>query len=81
MEVRLLSRSNEVLAIRRTDAAGQVQFESNLTRGEGGLSPALIGRQCRRGLRLPQPEEPAFDLSDRGVAGRKAPDRRSTRSS
>ena len=42
IEVRLLSRSNEVLAIKRTDANGQVQFEANLTRGEGGLSPALL---------------------------------------
>ena len=57
IEVRLMSRSNEVLAIKRTDANGHVQFEANLTRGEGGLSPALAGRRGQqRRLRLPQPE-------------------------
>ena len=74
MEVRLLSRSNEVLAIRRTDANGQVQFESNLTRGEGGLAPALIVASAAADYAFLSLKSPAFDLSDRGVAGRKAPD-------
>ncbi len=74
MEVRLLSRSNEVLAIKRTDANGQVQFESNLTRGEGGLSPALIVASAAADYAFLSLKSPAFDLSDRGVAGRKAPD-------
>ena len=41
-EVRLLSRANEVLAVRRTDGEGRVSFEANLARGEGGAAPALL---------------------------------------
>jgi len=73
IELRLLSRSNEVLAIKRTDANGQAQFESNLTRGEGGLSPALIVASAAADYAFLNLKSPAFDLSDRGVAGRKAP--------
>ena len=74
IEVRLLSRSNEVLAIKRTDANGQVQFEANLTRGEGGLSPALVVASASADYAFLNLKSAAFDLSDRGVAGRKAPD-------
>ena len=42
IEVRLMSRSNEVLATKRTDATGLVHFEAGLTRGEGGLAPAAL---------------------------------------
>ena len=42
LEVRLLSRSNEVLATKKTDSNGKVSFEQNLTRGEGGAAPALL---------------------------------------
>jgi uncharacterized protein YfaS (alpha-2-macroglobulin family) len=41
-EVRLMARNNEILATRRTDAAGHAVFEAGLSRGEGGLSPALV---------------------------------------
>ncbi len=74
VEVRLLSRSNEVLAARRTDGAGRVSFEANLTRGEGGAAPALLVASEPKGdyafLNL---KAPAFDLGDRGVAGRVVP--------
>ena len=59
---------------RRTDAAGHALFEPGLVRGEGGLAPALIIASDPRGdyafLSL---KSPAFDFSDRGVAGRVAP--------
>jgi hypothetical protein len=42
LEVRLLSRNNEVLATKKTDSSGKVSFEANLTRGEGGSAPALL---------------------------------------
>jgi alpha-2-macroglobulin len=71
VEVRLLARSNEVLATRTTDAAGLARFEAGLTRGEGGLSPAMVVAAEPKGdyafLNL---KAPAFDLTDRGVAGR-----------
>jgi len=70
-EVRLLARNNEILATRKTDEAGHVLFEAGLARGEGGLSPALVtvtGEQADYAfLSL---KSNAFDLSDRGVAGR-----------
>ena len=57
VEVRLLSRSNEVLATKRTSDAGHVQFEAGLTRGEGALAPAmLIATDSPRRLRVPQPQ-------------------------
>ena len=49
-------------------------FEAGLARGEGGLAPALLIAERRKGdyafLSL---KAPAFDLTDRGVAGRDAP--------
>lgn len=74
VEVRLIARSNEVLATRASDADGAVRFEPGLARGEGGLAPAMIvaadpaGDYAFLSLR-----GPSFDLSDRGVAGRAAP--------
>jgi len=72
-EVRLIARNNEVLAVRATDAAGTARFEAGLARGEGGLAPALIVATDASGdyafLNL---KGPAFDLTDRGVAGRPA---------
>ena len=72
-EVRLIARNNEVLAARTTDAAGMVRFEAGLARGEGGLAPALVVATDASGdyafLNL---KGPAFDLTDRGVAGRPA---------
>jgi hypothetical protein len=74
IELRLVSRSNEVLATRRTDGNGHVQFEAALTSGEGGAAPAMVTAADAQGdyafLSL---TASAFDLSDRGVSGRAAP--------
>jgi alpha-2-macroglobulin len=74
IEMRLVSRSNEVLATRRTDGNGHVQFEAALTSGEGGAAPAMVTAADAQGdyafLSL---TASAFDLSDRGVSGRAAP--------
>ncbi|HXW24068.1 MAG TPA: alpha-2-macroglobulin [Xanthobacteraceae bacterium] len=73
IEVRLVARNNEVLAVKTTDAAGAARFEAGLARGEGGLAPALVVASDPSGdyafLSL---KTPAFDLTDRGVAGRPA---------
>jgi uncharacterized protein YfaS (alpha-2-macroglobulin family) len=73
-DIRLIARNNEVMATRRTDAAGHALFEPGLARGEGGLAPALLVASDPRGdygfLNL---QAPAFDFSDRGVAGRAVP--------
>ena len=71
IEVRLIARNNEVLATRTTDAAGLARFEAGLARGEGGSAPAMLVAADPAGdyafLNL---KTPAFDLTDRGVAGR-----------
>ncbi len=73
-DIRLVARNNEVMATRRTDASGHALFEPGFTRGEGGLSPALLVASDPRGdygfLSL---KAPAFDFSDRGVTGRAVP--------
>ncbi|MBI5132364.1 MAG: alpha-2-macroglobulin family protein [Rhodopseudomonas palustris] len=73
-EVRLIARNNEILATRKTDDSGHVLFEAGLSRGEGGLSPALLTVTGEKAdyafLSL---KSNAFDLSDRGVSGRAVP--------
>ncbi|MGA9444382.1 MAG: alpha-2-macroglobulin, partial [Methyloceanibacter sp.] len=58
----------------RTDANGAVTFAPGLSRGKGGLAPALLVTTGANGdyafLSL---KTPGFDLTDRGVAGRDAP--------
>ena len=74
VEVRLLSRANEILARKRTSDTGHVQFEANLTRGEGSLAPAmLIASDSKGDYAFLNLKSPAFDLSDRGVSGRAVP--------
>ncbi len=74
VEIRLVARNNEVLAVKRTDGEGAVTFEPGLSRGEGGLAPAMLVASAAAGdyafLNL---TSQAFDLTDRGVAGRDAP--------
>src|SRR5215510_3816679 len=73
-EVRLLSRGNEVLASKRTDETGHVQFEANLARGEGALAPAmLIASDSGGDYAFLNLKTPGFDLTDRGVSGRAVP--------
>jgi uncharacterized protein YfaS (alpha-2-macroglobulin family) len=70
IEVRLIARNNEVLATRTTDANGFARFESGLARGEGGLSPAMLIADGKGDYAFLSLKGPAFDLTDRGVAGR-----------
>ena len=45
VELRLIARNNEVLAVKKSGADGTVTFEPGLARGEGGLSPAMLDRR------------------------------------
>ncbi len=73
IEVRLISRANEVLATRRTDASGHVQFEAGLANGEGASAPALLSVNDAQGdFAFLSLTTTAFDLTDRGVSGRPA---------
>jgi uncharacterized protein YfaS (alpha-2-macroglobulin family) len=74
IDVQLVSRANEVLAVRKTDASGRATFEANLTRGEGGAAPAmLVAAEAKGDYAFLSLKSPAFDLSDRGVMGRQTP--------
>ncbi len=73
VEVRLMARNNEVLAVRPTDFNGHVHFDAGLTRGEGGLSPAAVVASGSADYAFLSLKSPGFDLSDRGVAGRTTP--------
>jgi len=73
-EVRLIARNNEVLAAAKTDAGGNVLFDAGLQNGEGGDAPALVVAQSAAGdYSFVDLTQPAFDLTDRGVAGREPP--------
>ncbi len=73
VEVRLMSRGNEVLATKKTDSNGRIAFEAGLSRGEGASSPAmLIASDAKGDYAFLSLKAPAFDLSDRGVSGRPA---------
>src|SRR5437764_3265607 len=73
-EVRLVARNNEILATRKTDDSGHVLFEAGLARGEGGLSPALLTvTSDKADYAFLSLKTSAFDLTDRGVAGRETP--------
>src|SRR5262245_44272537 len=74
-EVRLVARNNEILAIRKTDDSGHVLFEAGLARGEGGLSPAMLTvTGDKADYAFLSLKTNAFDLTDRGVAGREVPE-------
>ena len=74
IEVRLIARNNEVLAVRPTDQNGFAHFDAGLTRGEGGGAPAAIVASASGDYAFLSLKSPAFDLSDRGVGGRAVPD-------
>jgi uncharacterized protein YfaS (alpha-2-macroglobulin family) len=74
IELRLVSRGNEILATRKTDGSGQALFETGLASGEGGAAPALLAAADSAGdFAFLSLKTPAFDLTDRGVGGRPAP--------
>ncbi len=73
VEIRLLARNNEILAVKKTDAAGRVRFDPGLARGTGGLAPGLlIGTDNVGDYNFLDLSQTAFDLTDRGVKGREA---------
>ncbi len=72
--VKLVARNNEILATSTTDERGYIHFNAALTRGEGGLQPAvLVAQNGPTDYAFLDLAGGAFDLSDRGVEGRAAP--------
>ncbi|RFP91032.1 alpha-2-macroglobulin family protein [Rhodobacteraceae bacterium 63075] len=73
-EVQLISRANRVLGTAVTGADGQATFSAALTAGSSGSAPAMVlARNGEEDMAFLSLTDPAFDLSDRGVAGRNAP--------
>ncbi|WP_372622991.1 alpha-2-macroglobulin family protein [Falsiroseomonas sp.] len=74
VRVALLARNNDILAEAVSGADGLVRFNAALLRGEGPLAPvalhAFAGDEDFAALDL---QSAAFDLSDRGAAGRPHP--------
>lgn len=74
VELTLLARNNEVLGTAGTNDEGRVIFNPGLTRGEGGLVPAVLtAKQGDSDFVFLDMARAGFDLSDRGVEGRAAP--------
>lgn len=74
VELTLLARNNEILGTATTDAEGRATFNPGLTRGEGGMVPAvLMAASGDSDFVFLDMTRAGFDLSDRGVAGRATP--------
>lgn len=73
-KVKLVAVNNEILGEATTDANGEAIFAPGLARGEGGRAPQLVTAETDGGdYAFLDVTKPAFDLTDRGVAGRQAP--------
>ena len=72
--IRLVARNNEILGTAKTDSRGYVRFDPGLKRGEGGQAPAVLVAETPDGdYAFLDMSTAAFDLTDRGVAGRTEP--------
>ena len=74
VELKLVARNNEVLAAKTTGADGRVDFDPGLARGKGGEVPGLLVATLGSDYNFLSLTQNAFDLTDRGVGGRDAPD-------
>src|SRR5271169_4512353 len=73
VEMRLIARNNEVLAVRKTGADGRVDFDPGLSRGVGGSALGLLVASLGNDYGFLNLTQSPFDLTDRGVSGRDAP--------
>ncbi len=71
--LKLVARNNEVLAVKTTGADGRVDFDPGLARGKGGSAPGLLVATLGDDYGFLNLAQNAFDLTDRGVAGRDPP--------
>src|SRR5271167_1583001 len=73
VEMRLIARNNEVLAVRKTGAVGRADFDPGLSRGVGGSALGLLVASLGDDYGFLNLTQSPFDLIDRGVSGREAP--------
>ncbi len=75
VSVKLYARNNEELASADTNANGRVNFAPGLMRGtDGKTATAIMASSSNGDFAFLDLTRPAFDLSDRGVGGRLAPE-------
>jgi len=76
VKLKLVARNGDVLGEAKTDANGYARFDAGLVKGQGGKAPALLTAEAGdTDYAFLDMNGGAFDLSDRGVAGRDAPGR------
>jgi hypothetical protein len=74
LKLSLVARDNDEVAKVVTDADGRAHFDSGLIQGPGGATPRAVMAYGDDGdFNFADITRPAFDLSDRGVAGRALP--------
>jgi len=73
-KLRLIAVNNEILGETTTDADGVGRFEPGLARGTGGTAPQLVVAETDEDYAFIDLSRAAFDLTDRGVDGRPAPE-------
>lgn len=73
VEVALVSRGNVELARVTTDGSGKASFDAGLIRGTGADEAVMALAYAGQDFTFLDLRRPAFDLSDRGVAGRATP--------
>jgi uncharacterized protein YfaS (alpha-2-macroglobulin family) len=74
VDLRLYARNNSELGRAVSAADGHARFDPGLLRGSGGREPAVVMAYGANGdFNFLDLTRPAFDLNDRGVAGREAP--------
>jgi uncharacterized protein YfaS (alpha-2-macroglobulin family) len=74
VELKLIAKNNEVLGTAKTDADGHAVFSAGLSRGEGGMVPAVLtASKGGDDFVFLDMTKAGFDLSDRGVTGRASP--------
>ncbi len=73
VKLQLIAVNNDVLGTAVSDDAGTARFDPGLARGTGGMAPQLVVAQTDSDYAFLDLTRAAFDLTDRGVAGRPAP--------
>ncbi len=73
VKLRLVAVNNDILAEATTDEAGYARFDPGLARGTGGMAPQLVVAETDGDYAFLDLTRAAFDLTDRGVSGRAAP--------
>ncbi len=73
VKLRLIAVNNDILGETVTDEAGYGHFDPGLARGTGGMAPQLVVAETDKDYAFLDLTRAAFDLTDRGVSGRAAP--------